>query len=196
MLMRLVYVILGLSFSAAMAQESVFIGGGALDMRLSQTVFQTQGQSMVVKYLDDNTALFSLMGERVTAGNQSRMENVQPNAVNTMIYHMVLMGLARDLADVCERRQSTSILVRDTPLQQQLQGILFELCTLDFKGDAEALESLWWQVMGYEAPDEERVEWLRFARTHLTSNDVVERKSWIIDLFSALFFHPFYVLEV
>lgn len=107
-------------------------------------------------YTDNQGGLLNLLGFYQSTGENS-FRNGQPNAINTLVWQLVLQGFANDLADHC--RGQSSLL-----LQPVFQSTLATVCRWPAPEAQEesTMRMLWLSVMGYDAPEEEFLAWRDF----------------------------------
>ncbi len=113
------------------------------------------------------------------------VRNKRPNAMNVIVWRMMLEGFARDLAATCSQQSTLE-------LNDQAAQVAGALCSWPQVSDA-ALGDAWTLVVGRAAPTTSRDAFIRFARTA----DLQSRRAddALTQVWLATLLHPAFLLE-
>ena len=114
-----------------------------------------EGSDVISEILGGNSALIHMIGDYYGTGPVSGYSNVFPSSTNAFIWHLIFTKISDRLSGVCGGSRS------EIPLRSEFVEAAQGLCTWP---EAEAhsdktLDALWYQVMRYDAPEEELVAW-------------------------------------
>jgi hypothetical protein len=143
---------------AAHAQSSQFKGWPAVAHELS-TRLAPPGQELALDQFIPAEGLNELLGTWDSFGGEHNFTNGSPNAVNMVIWRVVLSGFARGVAESCETPRLA--------FQTRFLGTLKRLCgwpNPDAKSEG-VMQDFWFGVMGYNAPETEYRAWRDFFLT-------------------------------
>ncbi|HTL33789.1 MAG TPA: hypothetical protein VL326_11725 [Kofleriaceae bacterium] len=129
--------------------------------------------------------LSNLVGRPTGFGAAFTPGQTTPNAMNVLVWRMMLQAFARDLAASCSGHGAAKQLPNDA-IRPEAKSIVQGLCTGAASSD-EALGAAWDYVVGVRAPAASRAAYIRMAHG-LTSNDAVA------DLWLATLLHPSFLL--
>jgi hypothetical protein len=113
--------------------------------------------------------LLELLGMYETGGLSGGFANAVPNSLNTMLWALLLSGLADDIGGVCTGAVSKDWLT----LTPDFQDALMPLCDWP-KASATsvvALKTYWDALMFYDAPESEFEVWETFAEEEAKTNE-------------------------
>jgi hypothetical protein len=144
--------------------------------------FQTQG-------------LVSFLGGFTEDLAYSKRQNSQPNAINMMLWHVVMFNLAGDLAEVCVDGRGS---VLSHSLQRDFAPILQKVCDEVKTGrpSTEAMTALFNKVMNYQPyTDAELAAWLADFGRAAQDREPKAIKKHIQQMLYSMFMNPFFLLE-
>lgn len=180
-----------------------FRGYKAFDVHLKNNLLAPIGSNngfAFYTYLGDSNqfeaGLYSLLGG-FSGGDtgQSKFQNGTPNGVNILVWQMGIRSLTKSMAQVCVSKQ---------PMFDawQLKPSVFEAfakaCAMSAEQDnavrRDTLASLWLQVLGYELPEE---EYLEFIEVFASDQELLTMapESRLQELLIAMLLHPLHLLE-
>lgn len=162
----------------------------------------------LARFLDHNgeDGLRPLLGGYDGRLGSSSLQNASPNAVNTMLWQIVMEGAATYVAsNVCEDtpRQSTLTVTAEdgTPdssgLERHFQQVAKAICDWPAGGEdhGKTLREFWLDMMRYDAPQAEMEDWV----SQVTSADgpisQLKGEALVKDLVQSILMHPFFLLE-
>lgn len=136
--------------------------------------------------------LSRLVGRPDGFGVTYDVRNSRPNAMNALVWRMMLTGLANDLAATCPG--STHVPTTDPPiaLGAHAAPLVAALCAWPAVSD-DALTAAWDLSVGYLATTESRDAWLAFAHTADMKGRSADEA--IPMLWLGAFLHPSFLLE-
>jgi hypothetical protein len=191
--MNLVFTLL-LTLSAQ-AQAPAYKGYAAVETTLQERML-TEGThfSFLERYLQTSGALslsplLDLLGTHSGEQGNNEFRNGDPNAVNMLVWQMMLQLVAQDVASNC--RSDGSLLL----LNPYFQAALDPLChwpAAEAKTDAN-LRGFWTAVMGYDAPESEFLAWEKFAQTSSVASQPAGQALPV--LFFLIAYNPFFLLR-
>lgn len=132
--------------------------------------------------------LSNLVGRPTGFGAAFTPGQTTPNAMNVLVWRMMLQAFARDLAASCSGHGSAAQLRADA-IRAEAKPIVAGLCAGATAGD-DALGAAWDYVVGVRAPAKSRAAYIRMAKT-LTTRDGADP---VADLWLATFLHPSFLL--
>jgi hypothetical protein len=154
--------------------------------------FLTEGSSFELhRYLGDSgEELSRLVGRPDGFGVSYDVRNAKPNAMNVLVWRMMLSGFANDLVATCPGSRHVPLVDPPIALTQHAAQIASALCAWPDVND-RALGEAWDLVVGYLAPKTSREAFVRFARTLADQRaDDALPTIWL-----GAFLHPTFLLE-
>ena len=143
---------------SAIAQTSQFKGWPAVARELS-TRLAPPGETLELEQFIPAEGLAELLGTWDRFGDEHSFQNGTPNAVNMVIWRVVLSGFSHSIADSCQRPRLA--------FNPRFMTTLRRLCAWPADGakvDA-VMQEFWFSVMGYNAPEGEYRAWRDFFLT-------------------------------
>ena len=185
-----------------------FRGVEAVD-RAIQGRIDPYGFFRLNQYLLYSSDLVGLMGgyPTFTLGTTTTLENITPNAVNTMLWKIAMSSLTESLAEkICSKDNVTSI------LDGTFVSVATPICNQPVTAvTVDQLRSLWLRVMRFDAPETEVQAWIddviaaknaapttaavKTIDLSVQQSDVDERKSFLSELLLSIFMNPYFLLE-
>jgi hypothetical protein len=144
-------------------------------------------------YLGKNgEELSKLVGRPDGFGVTLDVRNAKPNAMNVIVWRMMLRGLANDLAASCPGSHLTPAMTPKITLNAQATGVVMALCAWPTVDD-KALGDAWDLTIGYLAPAKSRAAWIQYAH----SSDLQSRRAddALPLLWLGALLHPAFLLE-
>ncbi len=159
---NLLLILLAVCFSgAAFAQSAQFKGYAATDRMIADRLLDnrrfTLGKYLGIFPTQFEASLLDLLGSHQGFAVERKFQNGDPNAVNMLIWQVVLSSLAAEVRDNCLR-------TTDIGLNKRFRASLAAVCQWpDAGAKSEAtMRDFWMSVMGYDAPVEEYLAWRDF----------------------------------
>lgn len=128
------------------------------------------GSFTLANYLKSNGAsdagLSALLGQWTGNGLEVEFRSGKPNAVNFVLWHIAITGLAQDLAGQCPGEAENPEGAATLALSDAFKAVLEPMChwpLTSAKAD-EALEALWLATMAFDAPKTELDAFKAFAK--------------------------------
>ncbi len=154
--------VLPASFALASVVPGELRGYVAINRAVNERLIKDGSYLELGTYVGQNYDMMSmnlldLLGTYKAGSAGARFRNGTPNSLNMLLWHLLLSGLARDLAKVCAGDASL-------PLSAEFTARLSPLCAWPQESamtDA-ALLDFWLGLMAYDAPLTEFYEWKRF----------------------------------
>ncbi|MGE0616820.1 MAG: hypothetical protein AB7P04_14405 [Bacteriovoracia bacterium] len=137
-------------------------------------------------------SLLDLMGTLGGGPLNSRFQNGQANAVNSLLWHLVLSGVAEDLGSICDGGRKRGFNPED--LKGEVRNRVMVACPWpapEAKTDAVLLD-FWLTVMSYDAPYSEFEAWRDFVRSGAL--DGLHDKYAVRELAYAILFNPHFLV--
>ena len=136
--------------------------------------------------------LSKLVGRPDGFGVQYDVRNAQPNAMNVLVWRMMLRPFASDLAATCPGSKLVPAVQPAIALDSHAASIAHALCSWPDVSD-QALTDAWDLVIGYLAPGASRDAFVRFAH----NADLQSRRAddALPDVWLAALLHPAFLLE-
>jgi len=144
-------------------------------------------------YLGKNgEELSKLVGRPDGFGVTLDVRNAKPNAMNVIVWRMMLRGFANDLAAGCPGSHLTPAMQPKIALNAQANGVVMALCAWPTVDD-KALGAAWDLTIGYLAPAKSRDAWIKYAH----SADLQSRSAddALPQLWLGALLHPAFLLE-
>lgn len=169
---------------------SQFLGYEYVNKVLQQRVFATSSNLNFGKYIGSE-GLGLILGQTVGDGNEMTFANGTPNATSMALWHVGLMGLARDVSVVFKGEGN----LKDTELND---GFLKAIKKVAMWPSAEArnektLLELWISVMSYDAPESEFKVWAEY---FLSAEFEKAEPSQVIEgMLSTMLMNPYFLLR-
>lgn len=148
-------------------------------------------------YLGFNDSLIEIMGGYSEIGPANDFRNGTPNALNMLLWQMVISGMSEDLASSCG---SPSLLARGSSsykFNESFAGRLNALCAWpnpEVKNETNFL-NLWWAVQGFDAPREEFEAWRDFFLSSSSPYANATHKEALTAMFKTMLLSPYFLLE-
>lgn len=133
--------------------------------------------------------LSNLVGRPTGFGASFDPGQTTPNAMNVLVWRMMLQAFAHDLAAACPHAKGAAVQLPKAALRADAAGVVQGLCAGGAAGD-DALGAAWDYVVGVRAPASSRAAYIKMAhglRTQ-TGDDAVA------DLWLAALLHPSFLL--
>lgn len=160
------------------SSAAMFRGYAAVQDELYATFIADGTPFELYRYLGTSgDELSKLVGRPDGFGVQYDVRNARPNAMNVLVWRMMLRSFANDLAATCTG--SSAIALND-----RAAGVVRSLCAWPAVDD-RALGDAWDLVIGYRAAKPSRDAFVAFAHHAATLPDV-----WL-----AALLHPAFLLE-
>jgi hypothetical protein len=136
--------------------------------------------------------LSKLVGRPDGFGVTYDVRNSQPNAMNVLVWRMMLLPFASDLASKCPG--TTLVTAVEPPIQLNAQAAqtASALCGWPSVSD-QAIGDAWDLVIGYLAPQSSRDAFIKFA--HTADMQGRNADTALPDLWLGALLHPAYLLE-
>ena len=138
-----------------------FKGYVAVDLGMRQRLLAPGAANHLSGYLgaetDEFSGLVSLLGGFSGGSGASQFRAGDPNAMNMVLWQMVLSLFSQDLAKSCDAPTPADAL----PLNSAFSARLMPLCSWPTPAakTPENLQAFWLAVMGYAAPQAEFAAW-------------------------------------
>ena len=152
----------------------------------------------LVRYLASESNPFGGQGLTLLLGfynpaGKSEFTNPYPNPVNSLIWHLIFDGLAKDLASLC-------LPPEENPFADQLKATVAEanqeFCQGQMasqKPNEELLLDYWLNTMNYDAPFTEFIAWRDFVWSEELELMPPDEFVWSINL--AIFYNPYFLIK-
>ena len=144
-------------------------------------------------YLGKNgDELSKLVGRPDGFGVTLDVRNAKPNAMNVIVWRMMMRGFANDLAASCPGSHLTPAMTPKIALSAQANDVVMALCAWPAVDD-KALGDAWDLAIGYLAPAKSRAAWIAYAH----SSDLQSRRAddALPLLWLGALLHPAFLLE-
>ena len=149
------------------------------------------GQYLDAIYTDSGLISFGgsildLLGGYSGGGYGSRFQNGEPNALNMLLWYLLLENFSQNLGQFCQGSFPLK-------LKESVREVLQDLCQWPQRQSPdEVLARYWFLIMGFDAPVEELSAWQDLARTP-------QAKQWsaeevIAHLTLAILYNPYFLL--
>jgi hypothetical protein len=192
MILRGLVLVFACVFSVRAAEE--FRGYSSVNQLLQErlmrpgSVFEL-GQFLGQRYSEGESNLLDLMGTYKSGlWGSPGFKNGQPNALNMLLWHLVLSGLSQDMGRVCADEQKVEY-------SDEWLEVLKNICAAP-QGHAlggDQLLQFWLAAMGYDAPRSEFEQWQAFVNApELVSLPRPEAVEWMS---LALLNNPYFLLR-
>jgi hypothetical protein len=157
--------------------------------------------------LQNTDGFRALLGSFQGAQGQITYQNGSPNAVNMLLWDLILSRMASSLATACAPAEAQLPYVRftggdgatrDLKLKPTTVARMTAVCAwpADDAGRRAALQSLWFGVMGFEAPGAELDAYLAAFGGDGSPVGALEPSERLRVLLRAMFLNPHFLLEV
>jgi hypothetical protein len=170
-----------------------FRGYAAVQDDLYAKLMASDSQFELFRYLGDaGDELSKLVGRPDGFGVQYDVRNSRPNAMNVLVWRMMMQPLASDLAATCPGTKLQPIAKPAIELNPTAASIAGALCAWPDVSD-QALGDAWDLVVGYLAPSSSRDAFLGYAKTA----DLQARPAddALPNLWLGTLLHPAFLLE-
>jgi len=148
---------------------------------------------------DTVEGLPALLGHYEGNGLDSGFRNGKPNAINVVLYHLLMSSLAVDLASRCATGSPTPPPAPDRPgpmitLRPEFRAAIAPVCAWPETTamSDEALLGLWLAVMKFDAPSTEFAAWKEFVRSEYSSRTAAES---LPDMLLAILMNPHFLIQ-
>ena len=169
---------------------------------LKSRIFITEAEINLAKYVEKQYApddvlsvykpsLLDLLPAYSGDGLGFGLKNATPNAVNMLLWHIILDGIARDLSRVCVSASPKPPIFGAEYFQESLLNLINHFCD-ESPLRRDQLSSLWQQIVSYDADDSERQRWLNFA----TGPELnMERRKVVYEILFSALYNPYLLLR-
>lgn len=167
-------------------------GLAAIESALKTRVFPNDTYFSLGNYLGENNeaGLPSLLGTYDGRPGSSSLQNAAPNAVNTMLWQIVMEGAAVSISfNACAASAST--------LEAHLKQTAKTICDwpLGSPDRTKTLQEFWLDLMRYDAPKAEMDAWIRHVSTADTPFAALQGQALVKDLTQSILMNPYFLLE-
>lgn len=150
------------------------------------------GQYLDTIYTDSGLTSFGgsildLLGGYSGSGYGSRFQNGEPNALNMLLWYLLLENFSQNLGQFCNGSFPLK-------LRESVREVLQDLCQWPHLASPdEVLARYWFLIMGFEAPVEELSAWQDLARTPQAKQ--WSREETIAHITLAILYNPYFLLR-
>lgn len=149
---------------ATAAGAAEFRGYMAANQLLRERVFEEGSEFQLGQYVGQSyhpmqTNLLDLLGTYKT-GFGGGFRNGKPNALNMLLWHLLLSEFSNDVAKACKGNSELDL---NDAFLARLKGLCES--TTGLRASQDVLFDYWLALMGHDAPVSEFREWERFVST-------------------------------
>ena len=133
--------------------------------------------------------LSDLLGAYNAANPKSKLENASPNAVNVLLWKILMTEVAKSLA--------TFSCFSDTQLEMHFAEAAKHFCTEDIAASERSilLQRLWLAIMRYDAPRAEMDQWIDEIQKDDSIINNADRHFRLKNLYLSILMNPYFLLE-
>lgn len=168
-----------------------FKGLAAVETTIKGRIMLPNSYFDLAQYLGDSSedGLPSLLGAYDGRPGSSSLQNATPNAVNTMLWQIVMDGAASAIA--------TKACSGGNELETHFKQAAKKICDWPTGADdrAQTLREFWLDLMRYDAPQAEMEAWVGQMTASGGSVATLQGQALVKDLTQSILMNPFFLLE-
>jgi hypothetical protein len=137
----------------------------------------------------DTGALHRMLGSERSDGMRTTVEGAQPNAMNMLLWNIVVSGFSSDIDNWCSGRESE--MYQKFVLHENFKATILSFCDRNTQSP-DNLQELYNQVISIQKTADHERAWIRFHNSYF---DAEENKQRVHSLMYSLMYSPEFLVR-
>lgn len=173
-----------------LADKARYRGRPEVQTVLSERLFVKDSPKFNFEEILTDTSLGQLLGVYPETSNRV-LTNVTPNTLNYILWHIMAKGIAENLCKLTDEKPDGVFIKRASEGLKKLLKVVSRWPDPEAK-DFKILETLWLQILQYDAPEVEFKLWCEFV---LSDKFTVQGRQALAEILYMLLMNPYFLLK-